>query len=85
MMRTEMNLNEVVMCAINGVEVGDTKKEAVMSITSFVEANYINKATIQDLSNLSISEIEKLYEMGFEFHINDGKVAGLILRQGDVN
>jgi len=85
MMRTEMNLNEVVMCAINGVEVGDTKKEAVMSITSFVEANYINKATIQDLSNLSISEIEKLYEMGFEFHINDGKVAGLILRQGGLN
>ena len=73
------DLNSVVMCAINGMQAGDTKQEAVQSITSFVEGSYINKKTVQDLGNVSIEDVEKLHEMGFEFNINDGRVTGLIL------
>ena len=72
-------LNEVVMGAINGIEAGDTKKEAVESIASFVEGNYINKDMIQDLSNLSIADVEKLGDLGFVFNISDGKVSGMVL------
>ena len=79
------DLNSVVMCAINGMQAGDTKQEAVRSITSFVEGSYINKKTVQDLGNVSIEDVEKLHEMGFEFNINDGRVTGLILRQGGMN
>ncbi len=79
------NLNDVVTCAINKLEAGETKKEAVQEITSFVENNYINKETIQNLGTLSIIEVEKLHEMGFEFEVNSGKVAGLRFVQGGLN
>lgn len=69
------NLNDVVMCAINGIEAGDTKKEAAQSITSFVEANYIAKTMIQELRDITIADAEKLYSMGFEFTVNDGRIA----------
>ena len=51
----------------------------VESITSFVEGNYINKDMIQDLSNLSIADVEKLGDLGFVFNISDGKVSGMVL------
>lgn len=72
------SLNAVIMCAINGIEAGDTKKEAVQSITSFVEENYMRKATLGDLGSLPIGEAAALHERyGMEFKVNDGKVFGV--------
>lgn len=76
-------LNAVVMCAINGLEAGDTKKEAVQSITSFVEENYMRKATLGDLGSLPLAEAAALHEKyGMEFKVNDGKVLGVRFGSG---
>lgn len=72
------DLNSVVMCAINGMEAGDTKQEAAQSITSFVKANYVRKATLGDLGSLPLEDAILLHEKhGIEFKVNDGKVSGI--------
>jgi hypothetical protein len=84
-MKAALNdLNSVVLRAINGMEAGDTKQEAVQSITSFVKMNYIRKATLGDLDNLPAEDAMMLHERhGIEFKVNDGKVSGV--RFGGVN
>jgi len=71
-------LSDVVMRAINGIEAGEQKKEAVQSVTSFVEENYMRKATFGDLGKLPLGDavvLNKRY--GMEFKVKDGKVSGV--------
>lgn len=77
-MRALNCLNDVIMCAINGIEAGDTKREAVSSISTFVEENYMRKATFGDLGQLPIGEAAMLNErFGMEFKVKNGKVSGV--------
>lgn len=77
------NLNVVTIRAINGMEVGETKKEAVQSITSFVEKNYIRKTTLGDIGSLPVEDAVMLHEKhGLEFKVNDGKVLGFKIKGG---
>lgn len=81
MKRAINDLNSIVMRAINGVEAGETKQEAIQTITSFVKDNYIKKATLGDLGSLPLEEAILLHEThGIEFNINGGKVKGIRFR-----
>lgn len=74
----ELNsLDVVVKRAINGLEAGDTKKEAIDSITAFVENNYI-RPTLKDINSMDVNDaIELNKRHGIEFNIADGKVIGI--------
>lgn len=81
MKRTINDLNSIVMRAINGFEAGETKQEAVQTITSFVRENYIKKLTLGDLGKLPLEEAMLLHEAhGIEFKISGGKVKGIRFR-----
>lgn len=84
MKRTLNDLNTVVLRAINGLEAGESKQEAIQSITSFVGSNYIKKATFADIGNLPLEDAVMLNDVhGLEFSINDGKIKGI--RFGEIN
>lgn len=78
MVNVVKTLDEVVLRAINGIEVGESKKEAVKEVSAFVDENYINKATLSDISILPAKDAADLYQkFGIEFHIKDGRFTGL--------
>ena len=80
------DLNSVVMRAINGVEAGETKQEAIQAITSFVKNNYIKKAVLGDIENLPLEEAIFYHEAyGTEFDIRGGKVEGIRFREDTHN
>lgn len=82
-MEAIMSLDMVATRAINGFEVGETKKEAVHSITSFVETNYVSKTTLADMGNLPVEDAVMLNKKhGIEFVVNDGKVLGFKIKRG---
>ncbi|MBU5312242.1 hypothetical protein KQI38_09400 [Tissierella carlieri] len=84
-MEAIMSLDMVATRAINGIEVGETKQEAIHLITSFVESNYIRKTTLADMGSLPIKDAVVLNERhGIEFVVNDGKVMGFKIKKGMV-
>lgn len=67
------NLNDVIVCAINKVEIGDTKQQAVQDISSFVKSNYIDMKALKNINTLPIQEAKRLHEEhSVEFEVNDG-------------
>lgn len=69
------NLNDVVVCAINSMDAGDSKKDVIHSITSYVKSKYIDMAEITDMENLSVTRAQWLHErFGIEFDVNAGNV-----------
>ncbi|GEM_PF-2449599 len=84
-MEQVLSLKDVITCAINKIEVGETKKEAVQEITSYVENNYINKAMIQDLINLPLDDVAILHQEGFDFGVNGGELNGIVLKKEGQN
>lgn len=71
-------LSDVIMCAINSIEAGDSKKEAVQSIASFVEDHYMRKTKFADPGELPALEAKELNERcGMEYKVHDGKVLGI--------
>lgn len=86
MKRVISDLNSVVMRAINGVEAGETKQEAVQAITSFVKNNYIKGTILGDIGNLPLEEAMFYHEAyGTEFDIRNGKVEGIRFRENTHN
>jgi hypothetical protein len=79
-MKAALNdLNSVVLRAINGIEAGDTKQEAVQSITSFVKKEYIPVMALKKLDQLLISEAQRLHEeYGIEFEISHDWINGKV-------
>ena len=77
-----MNLNQVVLRAINGFASGETKDEAVNTVTQFVKDNYFETVKLADIGMMSATQANQMHEKnGFEVCINDGKFQGFKIGQ----
>lgn len=77
-----MNLNQIVLRAINGFASGETKDEAVNTVTQFVKDNYFETVKLSDIGMMSAKQANQMHEKsGFEVCINDGKFYGFKIGQ----
>ncbi len=78
MVEAVKSLDDVLLRAINGIEIGECKKEAVKEVSNFVDKNYIKKVSLSDINIIPAKDADTLYkQFGIEFQIKDGKFAGL--------